>query len=136
MTDSDYRTSVSPSLATDTLSDSDDQTPSPPSGTEEEAPSGTEAEDGSGIKKDMLHGNERTGLRGRNVEDLSVLEEEGLLKRVVSGEKQSRSSPKGEVRVERVLDSVEGDEGLNNPRDRNAFALLVLLCTSLWAERS
>jgi hypothetical protein len=87
---------------------------------------------------EMLHsaGAERSGLRGRNVEDTSLLEEEGLLRRVDSdlSEKGSRRGggklKEKEDRVERVLDygGSEVDEGLNNPRDRNAFALLILLC--------
>ena len=87
---------------------------------------------------EMLHsaGAERSGLRGRNVEDTSHFEEEGLLRRVDSdlSEKDSRKGPgkskEKEARVERVLDygGSEADEGLNNPRDRNAFALLILLC--------
>lgn len=72
------------------------------------------------------------------MEDTSHYEEEGLLRRIDSNlsEKPTRKdraqSKEKEIRVERVLDygASEGDEGLNNPRDRNAFALLVLLCES------
>jgi hypothetical protein len=79
---------------------------------------------------------QRTGLRGRNVEDVSELEEKGLLRHVDydddGSERETRRRDKGkekETRVERVADYSDGsDEGLNNPRDRNAFALLVLLC--------
>ena len=93
---------------------------------------------------EMLHssGTERSGLRGRNVEDTSHLEEEGLLRRVdsdlseKSGKRDRPRSKEKETRVERVervLDygAGEGDQGLNTPRDRNAFALLILLCKSL-----
>jgi len=71
------------------------------------------------------------------VEDVSQLEEEGLLRKVDGDgavkEKNGWREVKGsgnQQRVERVLDYGlnEGDEGLNNPRDRNAFALLILLC--------
>lgn len=139
-------TSSSPSPALDTSTTTNNGTPSPPSEleeeTEQEAPEETVLQEDSGEQEEMLHsaGSERSGLRGRNVEDVNALEEEGLLKRVdiddEGYDEKTRLTPRSlkgkekETRVERVLDygANEGDEGLNNPRDRNAFALLVLLC--------
>ncbi len=67
------------------------------------------------------------------MEDISELEEKGLLRRTSSREESEdrvrRRGKEKEMRVEKVVDS-EGEEvlGLNNPRDRQAFALLVVLC--------
>lgn len=78
-------------------------------------------------------------LRGRNVEDLGELEEKGLLRRTSSSSSREgvedgfrKRGKEKEVRVERVIEREDGEvTGLNNPRDRQAFALLVVLCTSL-----
>lgn len=103
-----------------------------------------------------MFGKEGTGLRGRNVEDLAELEEQGLLThrrdtsrdmsaRLArpgytnghgngSGMEKRRISPPRETRLQEHFDRPEKvvqedfQEGLNNPRDRHAFALLVLLC--------
>ncbi len=73
-----------------------------------------------------------TTLRGRNIEDIGELEEKGLLRassRDSSEDGMRRRGKEKEVRVEKMVDG-EGHEavGLNNPRDRQAFALLVVLC--------
>jgi len=147
---SEAHKAASPSSAGATGTTSSNHSPSPPSDPEDIA--GEVSDEGQLVEKEeeesataedeweMLHSasSERSGLRGRNVEDMSQLEEEGLLRKVdgeaseTNGWREVKGSGK-EHRVERVLDYGlnEGDEGLNNPRDRNAFALLVLLCKSI-----
>ncbi|OCF73566.1 hypothetical protein I204_05409 [Kwoniella mangroviensis CBS 8886] len=100
------------------------------------------------VESEMLHRESHT-LRGRNLEDLNELEEKGLLmRREMSAESiedhvnspRRRNPPKGKEkekdkdRYERVelLDrdryqEEEEGEGLTSPRDKKAFALLVLL---------
>lgn len=84
--------------------------------------------------------NEKAGLRGRNVEDLDDFQEKGMLRPSTGqdGVENGLLSPrrragKGkELDVEKIQDFSEVDEGeargLGNPRDRQAFALLILLC--------
>ena len=135
----------SPSPASDTLVSIEDTTETSSRESESEETETNIDKSGEEIilkEGDMFNSNERSGLRGRNVEDVSLLEEEGLLRRVESRERtptraspvSHRGSPKGkekEFRMEKAeFVQNEGDEGLNNPRDRNAFALLVLLCRS------
>ena len=95
----------------------------------------------------MLHSHrtENHGLRERNIEDLAELEEKGLL-RAATPESDVENSPrfrggKGKekedekqrlVKVERPFErsgsaESEGESGLSSPRDRRAFAILVLL---------
>ena len=76
------------------------------------------------------------------MEDLAELEEKGLLRAVTPESDAESSSPRRrknekvkdklekQVRVERVLEQSFEDDGggLNNPRDRKAFAFLVILC--------
>ena len=119
--------SVSPSPGATDFDDFDDfatsdttLTPSPPTGDSDD---------------NMLHTavHDRTGLRGRNIEDTGELEEKGLLRHAEGDMSSLTREDKGnkEVRMEKVdYGYEEGAEGLNNPRDRNAFALLVLLCMS------
>ncbi|CAD6589699.1 MAG: hypothetical protein TREMPRED_005478 [Tremellales sp. Tagirdzhanova-0007] len=74
-------------------------------------------------------------LRGRNIEDLGELEEKGLLRRTSSlndgdsvDDGVRRRGKDKESRLEKVSDGSEDEvTGLNNPRDRQAFALLVVL---------
>ena len=73
-------------------------------------------------------------MRGRNLEDLGELEEKALLRRISDGDMSDdgvrrRGKERG-LRYEKVVELDEGSsgEGLNNPRDRQAFALLVVLC--------
>lgn len=91
-----------------------------------------------------MFGRDGTGMRGRNVEDLGELEEKGLLRRK-SPDKESNglSSPRlrrgqGSVRAEKegsleriILDEGKEGEGLTSTRDKQAFALLILLCKLL-----
>jgi hypothetical protein len=105
-----------------------------------------------------MFGRDGSGLRGRNVEDLGELEEKGLLRRKSPdrGQSQERMGMEGmgsprrraagsgkgvgsgekgkEVVFERIkLDEKEeheGGGGLTSTRDKQAFALLVLLCKS------
>ena len=81
-----------------------------------------------------------TSLRGRNIEDLGELEEKGLLRRTgsvndgdsVDDDGVRRRGKDKESRLEKVSNGIEDEvTGLNNPRDRQAFALLVVLCMSL-----
>jgi PAT family acetyl-CoA transporter-like MFS transporter 1 len=101
----------------------------------------------STVVGDDMFGRDGSGLRGRNVEDMSELEEKGLLRRR-SPEREGESgssSPRrrvpvstgrgekgGQVSYERiVLDEKEEEgSGLSSTRDKQAFALLILLCKS------
>ncbi|OCF44069.1 hypothetical protein I317_02022 [Kwoniella heveanensis CBS 569] len=88
----------------------------------------------------MLH-RENNSLRGRNLEDLNDVEEKGLLmRRSVSRESESNDDSvhrrrrgkekQKEHRLEKVNLEVGGEEysgGLTSKRDKEAFALLVLL---------
>ena len=77
---------------------------------------------------------ERTALRGKNIEDLGEIEEKGLLRRTTSVDLTDdgvrRRGKEREVRLERVADGMEEGAGLSSRRDKEAFALLVLLCKS------
>ncbi|ORY21433.1 acetyl-coenzyme A transporter 1-domain-containing protein [Naematelia encephala] len=99
-------------------------------------------EDPDQAEPPMLGGhlmNEKGGLRGRNVEDLLEMEEKGLLMRRTTSRDGSESgrplSPgqrmgqekERETRLEKIEFPQEQSAGLDNPRDRQAFALLVLL---------
>lgn len=87
----------------------------------------------------MFSREQSSTLRGRNVEDTMELEEKGLLMRRTptrsreqSPDYKSSPSEKGkgkgkETRLEKVVMHEELGEGLNNKRDREAFALLVVL---------
>lgn len=78
-------------------------------------------------------------LRGRTLEDLGELEEKGLLRRNPSGEaldsgtrrrdkgKEKEKGGNGWLEVRRDGEEDTG-EGLTSTRDKQAFALLVLLC--------
>ena len=87
-------------------------------------------------------------LRGRNLEDLGELEEKGLLRRTSSSSSSGeagledgvrRRGKEKESRVERVMETAlhthEEVLGLNNPRDRQAFGLLVILCKYFSTQR-
>lgn len=82
----------------------------------------------------MLHSREK-GLRGRHLEDVNDFEEKGLLKRedegVGLGDGVRDKLLSGMVRVERD-DEEFSSGGLDNRRDREAFALLVVLCESVF----
>ncbi|RXK40477.1 acetyl-CoA transporter [Tremella mesenterica] len=88
---------------------------------------GSEGEDG-------MYG---SGLRGRNIEDLGDVEEKGLLKRSDSSNSnrsEKTGSLKGKERERSlgVLEKVDIEQdaqkgGLSSKRDKQAFALLVLL---------
>lgn len=106
-------------------------------------------------EEDMF-GRDGSGMRGRNVEDISELEEKGLLRRRDSPDgqesrenvKEGMGSPRRRVvlqpraRGEKssqasfekiVLDEREdhgASQGLSSKRDKQAFALLILLCES------
>nr|XP_018266935.1 uncharacterized protein I303_00915 [Kwoniella dejecticola CBS 10117]OBR89093.1 hypothetical protein I303_00915 [Kwoniella dejecticola CBS 10117] len=98
----------------------------------------SEAEDG-----EMLH-RENNTLRGRNIEDLNELEEKGLLMKRelssssvddssanVSSPRRRKSGKARETQFEK-LNLADGEDeydggGLSSPRDKKAFALLVLL---------
>ncbi|EIW66512.1 hypothetical protein TREMEDRAFT_34926 [Tremella mesenterica DSM 1558] len=79
-----------------------------------------------------------SGLRGRNIEDLGDVEEKGLLKRSDSSNSnrsEKTGSLKGKERERSlgVLEKVDIEQdaqkgGLSSKRDKQAFALLVLLC--------
>ena len=96
----------------------------------------------------MLHSQriEQHSLRGRNIEDMAELEEKGLLRAATPESEDETASPRFRgssngkekerdqerqrlVMVEKPLERLEDDEesGLSSPRDRKAFALLVLL---------
>jgi PAT family acetyl-CoA transporter-like MFS transporter 1 len=79
-----------------------------------------------------------TTLRGRTLEDLGELEEKGLLRRTssrevpdVSARRRDKGKEKekvdGWLEVRRDGEEDKG-EGLTSTRDKQAFALLVLLC--------
>ena len=78
-------------------------------------------------------------LRGRNIEDLNDVEEKGLMRRSNSstsglededGVMRRKGKERDEAMYERAMEADEMSEGLTSRRDREAFALLVLLCTS------
>jgi len=79
-------------------------------------------------------------LRGRNIEDIGEIEEKGLLRRMESNESADGSTRRrdkgkekernGWIQVNQDEGEAEG-EGLVSTRDKQAFALLVLLCKYL-----
>lgn len=97
-----------------------------------------------------MFGRDGRGLRGRNVEDLDKMEEEGLLShsRQAShsgidltkgqGLEKRRMSPMASPmlsgKVEKVAVEEEASEGLTSTRDKQAFALLIVLCTFFYAS--
>lgn len=108
------------------------------------------------VEDDNMFGRDGSGLRGRNVEDISELEEKGLLRRRSEDRDDSTppqsmrsgvSSPRrrvitqasfrgekgGQTGFERIVlddkdEQGESGQGLSSKRDKQAFALLVLLC--------
>ncbi|WRT63922.1 uncharacterized protein IL334_000849 [Kwoniella shivajii] len=111
----------SPSRSSDTSSSSSVTGTTPPSDQD--------------ISHNMLHRESHT-LRGRNVEDMNDIEEKGLLRREISitddedtiSSPRRRRSGKEKERFEKIELDEEGEsEGLSSKRDKEAFALLVLL---------
>jgi hypothetical protein len=80
----------------------------------------------------MLHREGAASRRSRNIEDINDIEEKGLYR------SYSNASQDDAVR-EKLLDDKarlvrapsEEKEGLSSRRDKEAFALLVVLCKSL-----
>lgn len=96
--------------------------------------------DGKGVhiaattaRNNMIHRDNNT-IRPRNVEDINELEEKGLLRRVDDDSQDTsptRRRAKGkekETRLEKVPVETDYSTGLTTRRDKQAFALLVLLC--------
>jgi hypothetical protein len=93
-----------------------------------------------------MYGQEKSGLRGRNVEDIAGMTEEGrishsrtssytkdLASKVQGLEKRRSGTPLGSPRLGAKVDKLQDEvytEGLTSKRDRQAFALLVVLCMS------
>jgi hypothetical protein len=79
--------------------------------------------------KGMLHSREKS-LRGRHFEDIDDFEEKGYLKRgdskIGQGSGVRDKLLNGSLKVERTEEEYEG--GLSSRRDKEAFALLVVLC--------
>lgn len=80
-----------------------------------------------------MFGGNKSGVRGRNVEDVQEWEEKGLLSRRMSRPGsadgyQLNGKEKGQMSFEASPDPEEGGAGLSSKRDREAFALLVVLC--------
>jgi PAT family acetyl-CoA transporter-like MFS transporter 1 len=85
----------------------------------------------------MLHSREKS-LRGRHFEDLDDLEEKGYLKRGDSDIGQGSGVRDkllngSSLKVERNDEEFEG--GLSSRRDKEAFALLVVLCKWTFWQR-
>ncbi|KIR25773.1 acetyl-CoA transporter [Cryptococcus deuterogattii LA55] len=80
----------------------------------------------------MIH-RENNTIRPRNVEDINELEEKGLLRRVdddshdTSPTRRRAKGKEKETRLERVPMETDYSTGLTTRRDKQAFALLVLL---------
>ncbi|XAO27293.1 hypothetical protein I312_106138 [Cryptococcus bacillisporus CA1280] len=99
--------------------------------------------DGKGVhisattaRNNMIH-RENNTIRPRNVEDINELEEKGLLRRVDDDSQDTsptRRREKGnekETRLEKVPVEKDYSTGLTTRRDKQAFALLVLLLIDL-----
>ncbi|KGB76662.2 acetyl-CoA transporter [Cryptococcus deuterogattii R265] len=95
--------------------------------------------DGTGVhiaattaRNNMIH-RENNTIRPRNVEDINELEEKGLLRRVdddshdTSPTRRRAKGKEKETRLERVPMETDYSTGLTTRRDKQAFALLVLL---------
>lgn len=95
---------------------------------------GSHAQTATTTARDNMIHRENNTIRPRNVEDINELEEKGLLRRVDDDSPEpspTRRRGKGkekETRLEKVLAEEEYSTGLTTRRDKEAFALLVLLC--------
>ncbi|AFR98778.2 transporter protein [Cryptococcus neoformans C23] len=94
---------------------------------------GSHAQTATTTARDNMIHRENNTIRPRNVEDINELEEKGLLRRVDDDSPEpspTRRRGKGkekETRLEKVLVEEEYSTGLTTRRDKEAFALLVLL---------
>lgn len=82
-----------------------------------------------------MFGGNKSGVRGRNVENVQEWEEKGLLSRRMSRPGSTdgyelEGKEKGQATFEASPGPEEGGAGLSSKRDREAFALLVVLCKS------
>lgn len=79
----------------------------------------------------MLHREGAASRRSRNIEDINDIEEKGLYRSYSNASQDDAAREKlldDKARSERAPS--EEKEGLSSRRDKEAFALLVVLCTS------
>jgi len=120
--------------ATSHISDNDLTTASTPEVLEETAPSSSaESSPGPEVEADMLHREGASRRTAKNIEDVNDIEEKGLY-RTYSND--SNRSDRGDGVRDKLLPERQRDErspsvekeGLHSKRDKEAFALLVVLC--------
>jgi hypothetical protein len=105
---------------------------------EETAPSSSaESSPDRVVEKEMLHREGASRRTAKNIEDVNDIEEKGLYR--TNSNSSTRSDRGNDVREKLLAErqreerslSVE-KEGLNSKRDKEAFALLVVLCKLLF----
>jgi hypothetical protein len=121
--------------ATSHISDADLATKaSTPEVLEETAPSSSaESSPDRVVEKEMLHREGASRRTAKNIEDVNDFEEKGLYR---TNSSSSTRSNRGDDLREKLLAERQRDErspsvekeGLNSKRDKEAFALLVVLC--------
>ena len=125
--------------ATSHLSDTNlATTASTPDRLEETAPSSSaESSPDRGVEEEMLHREGASRRTAKNIEDVNDIEEKGLYR---TNSNSSNRSDRGDDVREKLLAERQRDErspsvekeGLNSKRDKEAFALLVVLCKLLF----
>jgi hypothetical protein len=125
--------------ATSHISDADLATKaSTPEGLEETAPSSSaESSPDRVFEQEMLHREGASRRTAKNIEDVNDIEEKGLYR---TNSNSSIRSNRGDDVREKLLAERQRDErspsvekeGLNSKRDKEAFALLVVLCKLLF----
>ena len=81
----------------------------------------------------MLH-REGASRRSKNIEDVNDIEEKGLYRTYSKGTGDRDDDVREKLLAERERSPSVEREGLNSKRDKEAFALLVVLCKLLEAR--
>ena len=85
------------------------------------------------LEDEMLH-REGASRRSKNIEDVNDIEEKGLYRTYSNGTGDRDDDVREKLLAERERSPSVEREGLNSKRDKEAFALLVVLCKLLEAR--